>query len=101
MIRYAAYAIAFAAAAGPAFAHDDIAYVGVWDCGIGTFTFTAESYNPGDSVLAIRAVEVDGGSYLLSFDDGYQIALSDVTDTTMSWLSLASGDGFDCSRLHR
>lgn len=49
--------------------------------------------------MPIRKVEKVDGNYVLSFDDGYQIGLSSVTDTSMQWLSMASGDQFECKRV--
>ncbi len=98
MLRIAPFAAALALAATPMQAQT-YPFEGSWDCGVGVFTFTADIYDPGDNPMPIRDVAEDGGDYILTFDDAYQIALSSVSDTTMQWLSLASGDMFDCRRL--
>lgn len=74
-------------------------YLGSWDCGVATFSFTKDTYDAGDGPMPIRKVEKEDGNYILSFDDNYQIGLSSVTQTSMQWLSMASGDTFDCKRL--
>ncbi|MBP1857351.1 hypothetical protein J2Z75_000831 [Rhizobium herbae] len=86
-------------AASPASASGDAPYVGTWDCGVATFSFTRDSYDSGEDKQPIRKVEKEDGNYILSFDNDYQIGLSSVTDTSMQWLSMASGDMFDCKRV--
>ncbi|WP_349434811.1 hypothetical protein [Pararhizobium sp. A13] len=81
------------------FAADLAPYAGTWDCEVSTFTFTGDTYDAGEGPMPIRKVEKVDGSYVLSFDDGYQISLSGVTDTAMPWLSMASGDQFECKRV--
>ena len=44
-------------------------------------------------------MEKEEGNYILSFSDGYQIGLSSVTDTSMQWFSMQSGDQFECKRV--
>jgi hypothetical protein len=87
-----------ALAAAPA----DAPYVGVWDCQVGTFVFTRETYSNagGADMQAATSVEREGNNYIMTFADGYQIGLSSPTDTTMQWLSMESGDMFDCRRLN-
>lgn len=87
------------AAATACFATDPAPYAGTWDCEVSTFTFTGDTYDAGEGPMPIRKVEKVDGNYVLSFDDGYQIGLSGVTDTSMQWLSLASGDQFECKRI--
>jgi hypothetical protein len=87
------------ATATPGIAGDDAPYVGSWDCGVATFSFTKDTYDAGEGPMPIRKVEKEDGNYILSFDDNYQIGLSSVTKTSMQWLSMASGDTFDCKRL--
>lgn len=83
----------------PGAAADEVPYVGSWDCGVATFSFTNDTYDAGEGPMPIRKVEKEDGNYILSFDDNYQIGLSSVTKTSMQWLSMASGDTFDCKRL--
>lgn len=95
----AATAIVALATATPVIAADDAPYIGSWDCGVATFSFTKDTYDAGEGPMPIRKVEKEDGNYILSFDDNYQIGLSSVTQTSMQWLSMASGDMFDCKRL--
>ena len=80
----------------------DAPYVGVWDCQVGTFVFTRETYSNagGADMQAASSVEQEGNNYIMTFPDGYQIGLSSPTDTSMQWLSMESGDMFDCKRLN-
>jgi len=87
------------ATAAPGLAAGDAPYTGRWDCGVATFSFTTESYDSGEGPMPIRKVDKEDGNYILSFDDNYQIGLSSVTKTSMQWLSMASGDTFDCKHL--
>lgn len=94
-------AAAIIAAAPTVGVAQDAPYVGVWDCGVGVFTFTRESYNAGEGTLGPATVEVEGNNYVFTFPDGYSIGVSSPTDTSMQWMSFASGDMFDCTRLYK
>lgn len=87
-------------AGAPAQAREQMPFVGVWDCEVARFTFTNESYNPGDEPLPILSIEREGEHYHLTFADDYRITLSNVTETSMGWFSEASGDGFECVRVY-
>ena len=89
----------FLAATTPAQAREQMPFVGVWDCEVARFTFTNESYNPGDEPLPILSVEREGPHYHLTLPEDYRITLSNVTETSMAWFSEASGDGFECVRV--
>lgn len=75
------------------------AFVGSWDCGVETFTFTNTTYNNGSTTAVIRAVSQDGRNFTLFFADGYKIALGAVTETGLTWVSGATGDQFNCRRV--
>jgi hypothetical protein len=75
------------------------AFVGSWDCGVETFTFTNTTYNNGDTTYPILSVARDGRNYTLTFANGYVIALAAVTETGLTWISGASGDQFNCRRV--
>lgn len=92
-------AAAFMAATAAAQAREQMPFVGVWDCEVALFTFTNETYNPGDEPMPILTLERDGDHYHLTFADDYRITLSNVTETSMGWFSEASGDGFECARV--
>ena len=76
------------------------AFVGSWDCGVETFTFTSTTYNNGDTTYPIQSVRRDGRNYTLDFANGYVIALAAVTETGLTWISGASGDQFNCRRVN-
>ena len=96
----AAFGFDTAIAAGEA--APQVPYVGVWDCQVAWFTFTNETYSPGgSSVMVVRSVAQEGDDFTLDIEGNYTLILSDVTDTTMTWRSLNSGDGLACTRLYR
>ena len=95
----ASIAIIALATATPGLAAGDTPYTGSWACGVATFSFPTDTYDAGEGPMPIRKVEKEDGNYILSFDDNYQIGLSSVKKTSMQWLSMASGDTFDCKRL--
>lgn len=78
-------------------------FVGEWSGGPATcaepFRFSATTYTPtGGERLKIAQTERDGRNYLLSFADGYRVALFDVTSRRMTWHSPISGDTFELVR---
>jgi hypothetical protein len=75
------------------------AFVGSWDCGVETFTFTNTTYDDGTNTYPIQSVRRDGGNYTLRFANGYVIALGAVTDTGLTWVSGTTGDQFNCRRV--
>jgi len=77
---------------------DDLPFLGKWDCGVATFTFTADTYNNGSEDMPIEEVqEGSDGSYTLLFADDYTISLTGFTDDAMGWLS-SSGESLECKR---
>jgi hypothetical protein len=77
---------------------DDLPFLGEWDCGVATFTFTADTYNNGSEDMPIQEVqEGSDGSYTLLFAQDYTITLSGFTDDAMGWLS-SSGESLECKR---
>ena len=86
-----------ATGAGPASA-DEYPFVGEWDCGVATFTFTPEIYNNGSEDMPIQEVqEGTDGSYTLFLADDYTVTLSGFTGDEMGWLS-SSGEDLQCKR---
>lgn len=75
------------------------AFVGSWDCGVGTFTFSNTSYNDGARTYPIQTVAKNGSNYTLRFDNGYVLALGAVTATGLTWVSGQTGDQFNCVRV--
>jgi len=74
-------------------------FVGKWDCGVATFTFTETTYNNGSETLRMTKVEKDGGDYTLSFPNDYKIMLTGIKANAMTWISGESGDDFQCKRV--
>lgn len=96
----AALAFAVPASAASASANEAYPFEGTWDCEVGTFTFTAETYDNGSDVLPIEEIqEGTDGSWTLMFADDYMITLGSFTDDAMGWFSPASGDAFSCTRV--
>ncbi|MES2539614.1 MAG: hypothetical protein V4583_03380 [Pseudomonadota bacterium] len=81
---------------GPSEPYD---FVGSWDCGFQTFTFTNTTYNEGTTTYPIGNVARSGDNYTLRFSNGYVIALGAVTSTGLTWVSGQSGDQFNCVRV--
>jgi hypothetical protein len=74
------------------------AFVGSWDCGVETFTFTNTTYNNGSDTFPIQHVSRNDRNYTLRFANGYVIALGAVTATGLTWVSGTTGDQFNCVR---
>jgi hypothetical protein len=75
------------------------AFVGSWDCGVETFTFTNSTYNDGTNTYPIQNVGRNGQNYTLRFANGYVVALGAVTATGLTWVSGTTGDQFNCVRV--
>jgi hypothetical protein len=75
------------------------AFVGSWDCGVETFTFTNTTYNDGTTTWPIQTVAKDGRNYTLRFGNGYVLGLGAVTATGLTWVSGQTGDQFNCRRV--
>ena len=75
------------------------AFVGSWDCGVETFTFTNTTYNDGTSTYPILNVARNDRNYTLRFANGYVVALGAVTATGLTWVSGTTGDQFNCVRV--
>lgn len=74
------------------------AFVGSWDCGVESFTFTNTTYNDGTNTYPIQNVAKNGTNYTLRFANGYVVALGAVTATGLTWVSGTTGDQFNCRR---
>lgn len=73
-------------------------FLGNWDCGVATFSFSPTVYNNGSEDMPIQEVqEGTDNSWTLLFADDYFITLSGITDTEMGWLS-SSGESLECTR---
>ena len=97
MMKSLSLLAAAAMIATPALAKDEPPYVGKWDCGVGVFTFTADTYDPGDAPMKIADVEDNEGAFILTMEDGYQIGVAVIDENHLSWMSMETGDAFDCT----
>jgi peptidoglycan hydrolase-like protein with peptidoglycan-binding domain len=81
---------------------EEPAFLGEWDCEGGIFSFQPEGYLVGQTGKRLPYFSIEEGNpgdYGLTFVDGYRLGLFDVTDSSMTWSSPASGDIFSCSRV--
>lgn len=76
-------------------------FVGTWKCDLTTMIFTPNDYSasPGDTPMPIRQIETQGDETTMTFDDNYQITVRMNGNNQMSWLSAATGDGQQCTRV--
>ena len=74
------------------------AFVGTWDCGTTTFTFSNTTYSNGTDSFPIAAVARDGRNFTLRFANGYIMGLAAVTETGLTRVSGRSGDQLNCRR---
>lgn len=77
-------------------------FEGSWSCEVADFTFTADTYQPGEGsdLLSVASItDTRDGSFTLTMTDGYTIGVSMNGDGTMSWFSFESGDMFTCVAL--
>ncbi len=75
------------------------AFFGVWDCGMGQFSYRYDGYatDPDASHIPYMAIEAfSPGTFGVTLMDGYRMGVFDVTPTTLTWSSPASGDTFEC-----
>ena len=75
------------------------AFVGTWDCGTETLTFTNSTYSDDSNSYLIRTVARDGMNYTLRFANGYVMALAAVTETGLTRVSGGSGSQLNCRRV--
>lgn len=78
------------------------AFFGVWDCGGGQFSYRYDGYatDPGAAHTPYMSIEeYTPGTYGVILMDGYRMGVFDVTPTTLTWSSPASGDSFQCRRV--
>jgi hypothetical protein len=78
---------------------DPYAFVGTWDCGTATLTFTNTTYADGSNSYPIRTVARDGRNYTLRFANGYVMALVAVTETGLTRVAGNSGSQLNCRRV--
>jgi hypothetical protein len=74
------------------------AFVGTWDCGTTTLSFTNTTYGDGSRTYPIQTVARDGRNYTLRFANGTVMALVAVTETGLTRVSGATGTQLNCRR---
>jgi hypothetical protein len=78
------------------------AFFGVWDCEGGPFSYRYDGYatSPYGVHLPYMSIEeFTPGNFGITYMDGDRTGLMDVTPSTMTWSSPASGDIFECRRI--
>ena len=80
----------------------EFAFMGSWDCGVTVMTFLPDGYMPSNDDPPIPVTQyrrLTGGGTEITLAGGNRIVVQGVTDTAMNWLSLQTGDSFDCTRV--
>lgn len=78
------------------------AFFGVWDCGVGRFSYRYDGYATDPDAIHTPYMSIEEfspGTFGVILMDGYRMGVFDVTSTTLTWSSAASGDMFECRRL--
>ncbi|MBC9247195.1 hypothetical protein H4P12_10825 [Paracoccus sp. 11-3] len=76
-------------------------FIGTWRCDMTTMVFTRNSYSPSpdEAGMPIRQIETRGDETTMTFDNNYQITVKMNGTDQMSWLSGATGDAQQCTRI--
>lgn len=90
------FTLALAILPGPLLAQSH-PFSGTWDCGVAIVSFNEQVYHNGSENLQISDVSEEGGAFILTFEDDYQLSLSLNPDGTLAWFSPVSGDSFTCT----
>lgn len=80
---------------------DQLPFMGSWDCGVTTMTFTPETYLPSNDAQPIRITRFSTQNRVttLTLADGAVIEVQARNDNQIAWLSQSTGDTFDCTRV--
>ncbi|MTD99141.1 hypothetical protein GIY56_02440 [Paracoccus sp. YIM 132242] len=80
---------------------DQLPFMGSWDCGITTMTFTPTSYLPSNDAapIRIRSFSTQNRVTTMTLADGAVIQVQSQNDNRIVWLSQSTGDSFECSRV--
>jgi hypothetical protein len=81
---------------------EEPSFFGEWECEGGIFSFRKDGYligQTGERLPYLSIEKATQGAYGITFVDGYRLGLFDVTESSMTWSSPASGDTFSCSRV--
>jgi hypothetical protein len=74
------------------------AFVGTWDCGTTSLTFTNSTYSNGRDSFPIASVAQDGRNFTLRFATGDIMSLVAVTETGLTRVSGRTGAQVNCRR---
>lgn len=80
----------------------DLGFMGSWDCGVTVMTFLPDGYMPSNDdppIPVTRYRQLTGGGTEITLAGGDRMVVQGVTDSSMNWLSLQTGDSFDCTRV--
>lgn len=80
---------------------DQLPFMGSWDCGATTMTFTPTSYIPSNDAapITIRGFSTQNRVTTMTLADGAVIQVQWKNDNQISWLSQTTGDSFECARV--
>ncbi|VDS09975.1 hypothetical protein PARHAE_03185 [Paracoccus haematequi] len=80
---------------------DQLPFMGSWDCGATTMTFTPTSYIPSNDAapITIRGFSTQNRVTTMTLADGAVIQVQWKNDNQISWLSKTTGDSFECARV--
>ncbi|MDQ1900018.1 hypothetical protein RAH32_06130 [Paracoccus sp. WLY502] len=80
---------------------DQLPFMGTWDCGATTMTFTPTSYIPSNEAapITIRSFSTQNRATTMTLADGAVIQVQWQNDNQMTFTSETTGDSFDCARV--
>lgn len=80
---------------------DQLPFMGSWNCGATTMTFTPESYLPANEASPIRIARFSTQNRVttMTLADGAVIQVQWQNDNQMTFTSQTTGDSFDCARV--
>lgn len=80
---------------------DQLPFMGSWDCGATTMTFTPDAYQPSMDArpMAIRSFSTQNRVTTMTLEDGAVIEVQSQNDNQISWMSQSTGDSFVCTRI--
>ena len=80
---------------------DQLPFMGSWDCGVTTMTFTPTSYIPSNdsAPIPIRRFSTESRVTTMTLADGAVMQVQWQSDSRIVWLSQSTGDSFECTRV--
>lgn len=76
-------------------------FMGSWDCGTTTMTFTPTDYRPSSDAapIKVRGFSTQNRVTTLTLADGAVVKVQVQNDNRITWLSESTGDSFECNRV--